>query len=52
LTEEDWNAIAKDIQENRYSPRIHSRLQDQYGFGYEETNAVIDYVCDPSNTRR
>jgi hypothetical protein len=51
LPREDWEEIPQDIQRDRYSPRTHERLQAKYGLDYEEANAVIDHVCDPSNLR-
>ena len=50
LTGEDWQDIPQDIQRDRYSSRSQDRLMRDHGLGYEEADALIDYVCDPSST--
>lgn len=46
----EWEAIASDLKQDRYSGRPGDRLVKTYGFSYDEADEVIGYVCDPANT--
>ena len=51
LTDKDWQEIPQEIQQDRYSSLSRDRLLRDHNLGYEEADALIDYVCDPSSTR-
>ena len=50
LSAADWDAIASDIRQDRYSDRSQDRLVKNFGLSYDEADDVIGYVCDPANT--